>query len=316
MRILFTGASSFTGLWFARELAERGHTVVTPFLRQPQSYTGIRQERIQQLLPHVTPAWECPFGSDAFLELVGQHGPWDLICHHASDVTDYKSPAFDPVNALSKNTHRLTEVLQGLKEQSCSRFLWTGSVFEANEGQGSDQLRAVSPYGLSKGLTSQLLHYYVQQHGLHFGKFVVANPFGPFEEERFTYYLMKNWLTGQTPIVSSPAYIRDNVPVSLMAKAYADFAEKLPAMTGNSKVNPSFYAESQGDFTKRFAQEMEKRLSCACDFVLKEQTDFPEPRDRINLDKIDATRYKWSESLAWDELAHYYTARFPVCAQR
>ena len=32
----------------------------------------------------------------------------------------------------------------------------TGSVFEPDEGEGSDDLRAVSAYGLSKGLTSEI----------------------------------------------------------------------------------------------------------------------------------------------------------------
>jgi hypothetical protein len=31
MKILFTGASSFTGMWFVRELAAAGHDVVPPF---------------------------------------------------------------------------------------------------------------------------------------------------------------------------------------------------------------------------------------------------------------------------------------------
>ena len=40
MKILFTGASSFTGFWFARALAAAGHEVVATF-RETDPPTGI-----------------------------------------------------------------------------------------------------------------------------------------------------------------------------------------------------------------------------------------------------------------------------------
>ena len=40
MKILFTGASSFTGYWFVKELAERGHEV-TALLRRPAENRGL-----------------------------------------------------------------------------------------------------------------------------------------------------------------------------------------------------------------------------------------------------------------------------------
>ena len=49
MKILFTGASSFTGMHFAKELAEQGHKVICPFLRPENAYIGIRRERIELL---------------------------------------------------------------------------------------------------------------------------------------------------------------------------------------------------------------------------------------------------------------------------
>ena len=36
MKILFTGASSFTGYWFAKQLASAGHEVFALFRRQPE----------------------------------------------------------------------------------------------------------------------------------------------------------------------------------------------------------------------------------------------------------------------------------------
>ena len=110
----------------------------------------------------------------------------------------------------------------------------TGSVFEGGEGAGSQGLPDFSPYGLSKALTAQVFRYYCARAGMGLGKFVIPNPFGPYEEPRFTAYLMKNWLAGATPACSSPAYVRDNIHVSLLAKVYARFAEEFPA----SRLHP------------------------------------------------------------------------------
>ena len=145
---------------------------------------------------------------------------------------------------------------------------------------------------------------------MQLGKFVIPNPFGPYEEQRFTTYLAKSWLAGEVPEVSFPDYIRDNVHVSLLAKFYAQCAESLDGNTPYQQWNPSGYCESQGMFTSRFAQEMEKRLSVPCPFTLKEQTEFPEPKKRINTQPICADTLKWNEKKAWDQLAAFYQAYY------
>ena len=117
-------------------------------------------------------------------------------------------------------------------------MLLSGSVFEGGEGAGSQGLPDFSPYGLSKSLTAQMFRYYCGTSGLSLGKFVIPNPFGPYEEPRYTAYLMKNWLAGGTPSCSSPAYVRDNIHVSLLAKAYARFAAESPGCPGFHQAEP------------------------------------------------------------------------------
>lgn len=240
------------------------------------------------------------------MELLKAQGPWDLLCHHAADVTNYKSPDFDPVAALANNTRNLRAILSALGEGGCRKLVLTGSVFEPGEGAGSDALRAVSPYGLSKGLTSQTVRYYAELAGFCLGKFVIPNPFGPYEEPRFTAYLARCWRAGQTARVAAPAYVRDNIHVSLLAKAYAAFVAGLGPAPGYQQTNPSGYVESMGDFTTRFAREMQPRLGCSCPYELAEQSDFPEPRVRTNTEALDGRRLGWDEAAAWDELAEYY----------
>ena len=297
MRILFTGSSSFTGMWFVQKLAAAGHHIVAPLRRSFKDYHDLRKARIERLLSCADVRFEISYGSPPFQNLIETES-FDLFCHHAADVTDYKSPQFDYLSAVKNNTGNLSEILK-----SCKKVILTGSVFEQNEGAGSDNLRAVSPYGLSKGLTADVFQYFCQIHQIPLGKFVIPNPFGPFEEFRFTSFLMKHWLEGKCAHVAMPAYVRDNIPVSLLADAYVSFVE-----SNRLKLNPSGYVGSQGEFTERFAVNMRKRLNLPCDYTLAVQTDFSEPKERINTDPIDLSK----EKEAWDELATYYERVFAL----
>lgn len=306
MRILFTGASSFTGYWFIQALAAQGHQVVAAILRRPEQYQGVRRARVEALEPLCTRRFGLRFGEEAFLRTIESDGPFDLLCHHAAQVGDYRSPDFDVAGALAANTHNLPAVLRALAEQSCAKLIITGSVFEPGEGAGSRPLAAFSPYGLSKGLTASVCQFYAAAAGFSLGKFVIPNPFGPYEEPRFTAYLVRTWKAGQTPSVNTPRYVRDNIHVSLLAAAYADFAAGLPGAPGLVRRNPSGYVETQGAFARRFAEAMAPRLGLECPVALAQQTDFSEPLVRINTEPVDGPALGWDEDAAWDELAAYY----------
>jgi UDP-glucose 4-epimerase len=305
MKILFTGGSSFTGFWFIRELAAKGHSVTAVFRKQAEEYSDVtRRERVALTSAVSRSIHGCSFGDERFLSLLTEGG-WDLLCHHAADVTNYKSPDFDAIAALRNNAHNLPAVLDAMQAAGCQRVLLTGSVFERGEGAGSQRLPGFSPYGLSKTLTAETFVYYCKRASVGLGKFVIPNPFGPFEEPRFTAYVVKSWLAGATAVCSSPAYVRDNIHISLLAKAYVQFATEFPASVF-TQTNPSGYVESQGAFTLRIAQEMRPRLGLPCLVELKKQVDFPEPSVRINTDILDGDALGWDESSAWDEMARYY----------
>jgi UDP-glucose 4-epimerase len=306
MKILFTGSSSFTGYWFIKSLLEAGHEVIATSSGDGSIYEGVRRQRMTLIKRLCRTEFNCPFGSDYFMTLIRVEAGWDLLCHHAADVTNYKSPAFDVINALASNTKNIRQVLIDLQDRGCNRILLTGSVFEQNEGTGSDGLPAVSAYGLSKGLTSEMFRYYVANAGMSLAKFVIPNPFGPYEEQRFTSYLIKAWYEGKTPEVSTPEYVRDNIHVSLLAIAYASFAQRLPADGGYFRCNPSCYVESQGAFARRFAQEIGNRLGIPTPLTFAIQNIFSEPIIRINTDPVAHKFPQWSVERAWDELAEYY----------
>jgi nucleoside-diphosphate-sugar epimerase len=240
--------------------------------------------------------------------VISESDRWDVLCHHAAHVRDYKSADFDYTAALSANTLGLPLVLSSLEQRRCSLVCITGTVFEGGEGAGSQGVPAFSPYGLSKELTHRAFEYYCYKFRMRLAKFVISNPFGPFEDPRFTAYLINTWSKHRIAEVRTPEYVRDNIHVGLLAAAYRQFVDSLPNSTGNAKLNPSGYIESQGRFAERFAEAMRPRLRLDCTLALLAQTSFDEPRVRVNTEPAAMLVPSWSEDAAWDELADYYQA--------
>jgi nucleoside-diphosphate-sugar epimerase len=282
---------------------------VAPLRGKADGYADVKARRVKGLGEICDVHFGVNFGDDVFLKLIESAGPFDVLCHHAAEVREYRSADFDALGALAGNVHGLVAVLRKLREGGCRRMILTGSVFEPDEGIGAPPLRAFSPYGLSKGLTAQYVRYYAWREEFSLGKFVIPNPFGAMEEPRFLAHLFKHWLAAQTPSVKTPGYVRDNIHVDLLALVYRRLVETLPETAGYVRVGPSGYVESMGEFSQRVSAEMSKRLGRACPVRLETQTDFSEPMARVNTDPVDGASLGWSESAAWDGLADFYLGK-------
>lgn len=340
MKILITGGSSFTGYWFIKELAARGHAITAVVRGNRDQYTGLRKDRIEQVAQWAEIVWNCSFGDDTFIQLLDNG--YDAVCHHGAQVENYKSPDFDVAAALHSNTFHARAVFERLKSAGAGQFIVTGSVFEAGEGLGNPPLIAFSPYGLSKTISWEVFRYWSWKLSVPITKFVIPNPFGPYEEPRFCNFLIQTWKKGEVPAINTPDYIRDNIHADLLARYYALAVESHhrahtggsrhhdqsggshdPARTigsgspavpkdGNNPVTlircygPSGYIESQGAFATRFAAEMAKRLPLRCEIRLNRQTAFDEPLIRTNDAATDGLIPGWNEQQAWDDLAAYY----------
>lgn len=297
MKVLMTGASSFTGYHFARALHSRGWSITATFRSKEESYQGIRRSRVEHLKSLCNCIFETSFGGANFCELAAQG--WTLLCNHGAEVTNYRSARFSVSEALANNTRNLVQVLESLRAGGTLRVLQTGSVFEGGEGAGSDGLPDLSAYGLSKRLTHETFAFYCRQTGLTLEKFVIPNPFGAWEEGRFTSYLIQSWLRDETPACRTPRYIRDNIHVELLAQAYCRACE-----AGGLKRSPSGYTESQGQFVQRLAKAMSPRLGRACQYSLCSDHFLEEPYCRINTDPW--LPEDWDAEQAWDEMANFY----------
>ena len=305
MKILLTGASSFTGFWFASQLAKAGHEVVAPLRAAPRAYAGVRAQRAALLGVSAEVVPDCAFGGPAFLDLIASR-EFDVLCHHAAEARDYRNADFDVAAAVAANTLNLRSVLATMRERGLKAVVATGSVFEPDEGSGPEPRRAFSPYGVSKRLTFELLRYWGDVVGAPVSKFVIANPFGPFEEARFVAQAVETWAKGEAVEVGTPNYLRDNIHVDLLALAYANFVGEAGAGRAARRLGPCGYMETQGAFAQRLARELGRRLGLEARVVLAEQKAFAEPQARINADVIDGAALGWREERAWDGLAEYW----------
>ena len=270
MRALLTGASSFTGYWFAAKLRAAGFTVVAPLRGSRDSYSGVRAERVQKLGKVAAIIDDCPFGSAAFLDLVATD-EFDVLCHHAARVGDYRSLDFDIPTAVAENTNNFRTILERMQAKGLKSVISTGSFFEANEGAGNEPMRAFSPYGLSKALTAQVIRHWCTHYDVPFGKFVISNPFGPLEEPRFCAYLIRAWQAGQVAEVRTPSYLRDNIHVDLLALAYANFVMRTLETDRSDRCGPMGYVETQApsasDLRRRCVRDL--GLNATCGFCSK-----------------------------------------------
>ena len=156
-------------------------------------------------------------------------------------------------------------------------------------------------------MTWQVLRYYCLQAEIPLAKFVIPNPFGPFEEERFTAYLLRCWNSKKVAAIKTPDYVRDNIPVDLLAEVYLRFAGQVATQpVPQKRVNPSAYIESQGAFAQRVAREVQSRLQWPCELELARQTDFSEPFMRVNSEPAVRQVPEWNEAAFWDSFVAFY----------
>ena len=304
MRILFTGASSFTGYWFASALHEAGHEV-TAVCREPrlEAYDGVRRRRLELLAGRVRAVFGLAFGDDRFVGLLRESEPFDVICHHGATAADHKAGSFDLLGAVERNTRNFPAVVDAAGARNLRALVLTGTYFEPDEGQGSAPLRAFSPYGLSKALTWQIARYHCETRGLPLGKFVLPNPIGPLDEPRFLGYLLATWARGGTAVVRTPEYTRDNAPVDPLARAYATFvARAAEGTTPVSHASPSGWVETVGGFATRVRCRIRALSGRACALELAVQTEFAEPRARANTEPLLAGWPAPAEEAFWARL--------------
>ncbi|MEZ5862692.1 MAG: NAD-dependent epimerase/dehydratase family protein [Geminicoccaceae bacterium] len=310
MRVLLTGASSFSGLWLARALVAAGGAVTAVARGHPGGYEPLRRLRIEQVARLATTRFDAPFGSPAFLELIDSAEPFDVLCLHHAEVGDFRRPDYDALAVARANTAGIEPVLERLCRRGLRRVVLTGSVFEADEGDGDRPLEAIGAYGLAKTLTANVVRHAAAAAGVELLKVTLPSPFGAFQAGGLADQLLRAWQAGEVPGLRHPERVRDFVPIDLLATHHAALAlGQIPPMAGG-RANPSGHVLSCAAFAERLAREMRPRLGTACRFAMASQPVADgEPHSRFNTEPLPALFDRAAQARSWDRLALHYRAR-------
>ena len=294
MRILITGPSSFSGSFFIEALSKAGHEVVTTLTKTQSCYHGIRLQRLQKSMQYATVHEQICFGDEQFIELVHRES-FDVFCHHGAWTESYNSMNYDFEKAFANNTRSMNRVCQILAANGCQKIIVSGSIFAECE-------EPFSPYGLGKKLTAETTKFCGTHFGMHVSRFVIPNPFGPLDNPKLISNLLTAWQKKQTPTVYISPYIRDNIPIDLLALGFTDWVERCPQTVGDSVFRPSGYVSTMGDFILRVQQESRVRTLWACNVDWLAQTDFLQPMKLVNDVPLMKLFPSWNEQGFWDAL--------------
>lgn len=301
MRALLTGASSFTGAWFAHALTAAGIEVTATCRGRLDRYEGLARRRLDAVRRICRLVDGFADGAGAFAE------PVDLLCLHGATVGDHRAAGFDPLAALAADTAGLEPLLDRFLAQGGRAVLATGSIFEADVGQGTPPHGALSPYGLAKTLTFQVIRHQVERRRLTLGRFVIPHPFGPLEKPGLTAALAQAWHLGEVPLIRQPHLVRDFVPIDALAAAYARFAGALLVADHPLTLTPSFWPESTAVFVARFGRELGPRLGLPCRSLSAEPPEpSAEPLIRVGTDALGTWLPHWDESRSWNLVARWH----------
>lgn len=255
-----SGASSFTGIWIAREFASRGWQV-HGLLSQADlaKYDGLKKIRVEQLSQSAKLHWgvraEDGAQGTSMAEWISSMRP-EIWIHHHHFMDNFRSADYDEKEAFDTGIRPLEGLVKALQASGCLGIIFSGSYFEPGEGGDRSADIARTPYARSKKLVWDELSKLCKAHRVPLSKVVIPNPIGPFEnEDRVIPILIKRSIEGAPLQLFAPDSLSDNLPVWALARVYADVAEKL--LMGVEKLaRPSGWVVSAKDFVEVINSEL------------------------------------------------------------
>jgi UDP-glucose 4-epimerase len=315
-KILISGATSFSGSHIAQSLVKSGHEVAGTLTRPRESYEN--ESLIQSRMKYSgIVQWVPEFSNEKTesLDFIRTFKPKVWVAHGAP-IKGYRSPDFDFLKSLQETILGTRVAIEVFKENGGELFVHSGTVFEADEGQGelpgmSGSSEAISAYGMSKNLVWHALRFFCSQANLPILKIIIPNPIGRFENrDRLIPFFVEKWKRNEVPEMKSSHLVRDQIPAEWLAQVYQksiqnfleshekNFSVKIKRPSGFVMTNRKFIELCQKEFKSRI-----KNLSFECAF---QSLPTNEPLERFNSEPVselndsEARRVffdHWTESL-------------------
>ncbi len=301
MKVLMTGASSFTGCHIARAILAAGHELVCVMTRSSTDYNDEMSRKRLALIAegaggreagNVKFIYEASFGDENFLEAIAEFKP-NVFINHGASIKGYRKPDFDIAKSVEASTMNLDKVCAALSKVGCQRVIHSGTVFEPVDG-----LEAFSPYGESKTLVAKRVFDECQKHDLAMSKIYIPNPVGAYEnEDRLIPFFVQKWKSGEKPSMNAPRLTWDNIPAPWLADFYV---EELSAKAMISERRPSGFKITLKEFVDRFTSEARARgVSDNLEFDVEDKTT--PGNERVNSEPHASLGTRDGEAKFFDE---------------
>ena len=303
-KIIFTGASSFTGYHFIRELNEKNIKVniLFSFKRENIKYFNYNKIiRIKYLMSNNNCFYDCTYGNKKFIKILLGFKNIDYFCHHFAYTKDYNNNKFDFFKSIKINTNNCEEIISILKKKNLKKYIYTGSYFEPKLEKKMDT--KIGLYGISKKISGDILKIFSDKINLKFIKFIIPNPFGELEDEnRLPTIITNTWKKGDCFEIRFPMYIRDYIPVSILRKLYFNF---IFSSKRENTFNPSFAIISNLKFISSLSIQIKKKTGLECKFISKKGLNYSEPLIIKNSNK-NHNYYKYRSKIFMEEELDFY----------
>tara|TARA_B100000579_G_scaffold422505_1_gene424602 strand:- start:1163 stop:2071 length:909 start_codon:yes stop_codon:yes gene_type:complete len=281
MRLLFLGASSFTGYHFVNKISDnKQNKIYCTLTKNLNKYKSTRLERIKLLnkKKNIFFINKVKFGDKKFIKLLSRK-KFDIIClHHASTKNYNNDLKFNLNKSIKENTPNIRKVFSKIHNQTT--IIVTNTIYQKiNE----KKYKAVNKYGISKSITYDKIKSICKEFDFKLKSIFITNPWGILEEKKLNYYLINNWLKNKKTFISHPNYIRDNIYIDKLTKYY------LKILNSNStKINyfPSGYCSTNKVFIEAFKIKFEKFFNKKVKIEYANNAKYSQPMSRINGKKI------------------------------
>ena len=281
MKLLFLGASSFTGYHFVNRISNNGkYKIYCTLTKNLNQYKSIRLNRIKLLKnkKNIFFINKIKFGDKKFISLLSKI-KFNIICFHHASTKNYNNDSkFNLNKSIRENTTNIRKVFCKIDKKTT--IIVSNTIFQKiNE----KKYKAVNKYGVSKSIAYDKIKTLCEEFDLKLKSVFITNPWGILEEKKLNYYLIKNWLKDKKTFISYPNYIRDNIYIDKLSKYYSKILG-----SNSKKINyfPSGYCSTNKVFIEGFKIKFEKFFNKKVKIEYAKKAKYNQPISRVNGQKI------------------------------
>lgn len=279
--ILFTGLSSFTGFYFVNLLSKyKNNKIFCTLSKKKKDYKFLKKKRIDLISKkkNVNLIFNVKFGDRKFINLVNKR-KFDILCFHHAYTKDYNDDKkFKLKKSLNENLNNIDELFEFIERKS--KIIITNTIFQKIS---SKNYKSINNYGVSKSISYEKIKSLCKLHNIKYKSFFITNPWGVYEEKKLHYYLFKNWFKNKVAIIKFPHYIRDNIHIEKLSKAYLEI---INSRSKKKEYFPSGYCSSNKVFIEALRKEFEKFFNIKTRVKYLKKINNEQPLIRINGKKI------------------------------